>query len=261
MKETWKLDPQSGWTRCADMNQDRRRHCATFVDDTSMYVLGGQKWEKRKILDSIEKYDVKTDAWAVVGNLRKSTCLAACAVFDESIYVFGGRCTEQKDRKDSLNYVQVFDTASEACSILLQRLPSPMQTLRAVTWNGNVIIAARTKCVVFDFRRKTFRKRNRFASGVNRFGLVLENGRVYLAAGGGHSKADGRVRSIAAREIVDNVLPVDWTHHADLPQGPLQYVDAFAVMSWPRQTADEPTAASVRQSHRITDKLHHLTLE
>ena len=95
MKETWKLDPESGWTRCADMNQDRRRHCATFVNDASMYVLGGMSNE-HVILCSIEKYDVETNAWSLIGRLKYPTCLAACTVFNESIYVFGGRRTLQK---------------------------------------------------------------------------------------------------------------------------------------------------------------------
>jgi len=244
MKETWKLDPESGWTRCADMNQDRRRHCATFVNDASMYVLGGMSTitGSRVILDSIEKYDVETNAWKMVGRLKYPTCLAACAVFNESIYVFGGRRTLQKA---SLGCVQVFDTVSGVCEELPQRLPRSMQMLRAVTWNGLVIITGKTECVIFDLQKKAFQTRNRFKSGMNQFGLVLENDRIYLI--GGHTKetqADGRVirpasdevKSVAVRDVIDDVNPANWIQHARLLHP--AFTHAFAVMSLPRAVAE-----------------------
>ena len=40
-KETWRWDSIGGWTKCGNMIQGRRRHCATFVKNTSMYALGG----------------------------------------------------------------------------------------------------------------------------------------------------------------------------------------------------------------------------
>lgn len=241
MKETWKLNPESGWTRCADMNQDRHRYCATFVNDASMYVLGGMSGEQ-EILDSVEKYDLETNTWKVVGRLKYPTCLAACAVFNESIYVFGGR---RNLAKASLRYVQVFDTVSGVCEELPQRLPHAMQMLRAVTWNGLVIITGKEECVTFDLQQKTFQTRNQFKSGVNQFGLVLENDRVYLV--GGHTRkrdADGRVsrpasdevKSVAVSDIINNVNPANWTHHARLPQP--AFVHAFAVMSLPRALAE-----------------------
>jgi len=242
-RETWKLDPESGWTPCADMNRGRRRYCATFVDDTSMYVLGGMDGEYT-ILDSVEKYDVKTDTWAVVGNLKRSTCLAASAVFNGDIYVFGGRCSLPPERA-TLRGVQVFNTASRVCTVLPQRLPRPMQMLRAVTWNEKVIIVGKNACAVFDHQQKTFEMRNQFASEVNQFGLVLENERVYLI--GGHTKvkrddgtvtrpASDEVKSVAVTEIVNNVSPANWTHHARLPQP--AFIHAFAVVSMPRQLAE-----------------------
>jgi len=55
MKETWKWESAFGWVQCADMNEGRRRHCAAFVNNTSMYALGGFVDEGNVTLDSIEQ--------------------------------------------------------------------------------------------------------------------------------------------------------------------------------------------------------------
>jgi len=243
--ETWKWEPAgSVWTRCADMIQGRYRYCAIFANSMSMYVLGGmvdklhdEEWTTT-ILDSVEKYDLESNEWTIVGQLMRPTCYAACAVYDNSIYVFGGRCHIQE--KTSLNCVQVFDTVSKACTTLTQRLPRPLQMLRAVTWDDRfVVITGKHDCVVFDLCQKTFQQRRKFAAGVNQFGLVLEDQQVFHI--GGHTKvkdADGRayrpttdeVKSVAVMDII-NELPANWSHHATLPQP--AFIHAFAVMTLP----------------------------
>jgi len=52
--EAWKWESAFGWTKCGNMNEGRRRHCATFVNNTSMYVLGGFVDKDKTTLDSIE---------------------------------------------------------------------------------------------------------------------------------------------------------------------------------------------------------------
>jgi len=56
-KQTWKWESMFGWVQCADMKEGRHGHCATFVNNTSMYVLGGFVYSHRRktTLDSIEQ--------------------------------------------------------------------------------------------------------------------------------------------------------------------------------------------------------------
>ena len=108
-----------------------------------------------------------------------------------------------------------------------------------------VIITGKTECVIFDLQEKTFQTRDQFKSGMNAYGFVLENDRIYLI--GGHTKemhanrrvirpASDEVKSVAVRDVIDNVNPANWTQHARLPHP--AFVHAFAVMSLPRALAE-----------------------
>ena len=176
---------------------------------------------------------MNTDTWKLVGELKHPTCLAACAVHHNSIYIFGGRCRLDKS---TLSCVQVFDTTSNVCSELPVSLPHPMQMTRAIKWDKYVIIVGKTGAVVFDLDRKTFQKRNQFAARVHQFGLVLDGQRVFLI--GGHTKerdAHGGVsrptrddvKKVDVNDIISNVSPARWTRHASLPQP--AFVHAFTV--------------------------------
>jgi len=239
-KETWKWQPGGGWTRCAGMIQGRRRHCATFVNQ-SMYVLGGMigrpEEEEERILDSIEEYNTETNSWTTVGRLKYPICYATCVVHNNSIYVFGGR--HQLDKK-CLSSVQVFDTVSRETAELRERLPRCMQMLRSVKRGRFVVIIGKWNCVLFDLEKRKFQQRDQFAAKVHQFGLALENERVFLV--GGHAKMrDARggvtrpvtddVKSVALADILDN-KDANWTRHATLPQP--AFIHAFAVMTLPK---------------------------
>jgi len=88
--EAWKWESLFGWVQCADTDVGRRRHCATFVNSTSMYVLGGFDDEDETTLDSIQQYNTVTNKWTKVGQLMHAARYAACAVNKMSVYVFGG---------------------------------------------------------------------------------------------------------------------------------------------------------------------------
>jgi len=188
--ETWKWELASGWTRCADMVEGRRRHCATFVNNTSMYVLGG--FNGQMVLGSIEQYNTVTNKWTKVGQLTHAAGSAACAVHETSIYVFGGIGQNDVD----LDCVQVFDTATKVCTELTQRLPQPEWMLRAVMWEKSVILINNRTCLIFDLEQQTFQQRNQFAAGVVHFGLVLENQLIFVIGGGtSETDADGTITS------------------------------------------------------------------
>jgi len=236
-RQTWKWESVFGWAQCADMNEGRRRHCATFVNTTSMYVLGGFDDEGQTTLDSVEQYNTVTNKWTTVGQLTHAAHSAACVVYKMSIYVFGG--VGQNDK--ILDRVQVFDTATKLCTELTKRLPRPEYLLRAVMWDKSVVLINHRTCLVFDLEQQTFQERDQFAAGVIHFGLVLENQRIFII-GGGTLQIDAagkqtwtccdEVKSVAVMDIINNQTTANWLHHATLPMPVV--VQAFASMTLSR---------------------------
>jgi len=239
LKETWKWELAFGWVQCADMNEGRRRHCATFVNKTSMYVLGGFVDKGNVTLDSIERYNTETNKWTKVGQLMHAAHMAACVFHRTSIYVFGG--IGQNDVTH--DRVQVFDTATKLCTELTQRLPRPERVLRAVMWDKSVILINHRTCLIFDLEQQTFQHRDQFAAGVYHLGLVLENQRIFIVGGGtNQTAAAGKktwtwtrsddVKSVAVMDIINDETSVNWRHHAKLPK--LACIHAFVSMTLTR---------------------------
>jgi len=249
--ETGKWESAFGWMRCADMIKGRRRHCATFVNNSSMYVLGGFNDDEEVTLDSIEQYNTVTNKWTNVEKLIHGAWGAACVVYKTSIYVFGG----MDENGQNLDCVQVFDTATKFCTVLTERQPQLECMLRAVMWDKSVILISPCICLIFDLEQQTFQQRDQFAAGVPHFGLVLENQRVFIIGGGTSQdqalreetenewawESDSaqqltwtcydKVESVAVMDIMNNQATANWIHHATLPTPAL--IHAYAVMTLP----------------------------
>jgi len=235
--ETWKWESAFGWMQCTNMMKGRRRHSATFVNNTSMYVLGGFVYNGEVTLDSIEQYNTVTNKWTKVGQLIHAADSAACVVYKTSIYVFGGSGENDVD----LDSVQMFDTSTKLCTELTQHLPRPERLLRAVMWDKSVILINNVTCLIFDLEKQTFQQRKQFAAGIAHFGLVLENQRIFII-GGGDCQTDSageqtwtcsdEVKSVAVMDIINNQPTPNWIHHATLPKPAL--VQAYASLSLPR---------------------------
>jgi len=199
-----------------------------------MYVLGGFDDDGKVTLDSIEQYNPVTNKWTKVGQLTHAAWGAAHVVYKTSIYVFGG--ADQNNQ--SLDCVQVFDTATKHCSLLPQRLSRPERLLRAVMWDKSVILINYRTCLIFDLEQQTFQQRDQFALGVKHFGLVLENQRIFII-GGGMNQTDSagtttwtcsdEVKSVAVTDVINNQPTPNWTHHAKLPKAAV--IDAYAAMT------------------------------
>jgi len=234
--ETWKWESVVGWTRCADMIEGRRRHCAMFVNNTSLYVLGGFVDKGKVSLDSIEQYNALTSKWTKVGQLMHAAYSVACVVYKTSVYVLGGIGQNDKD----LDCVQEFDTATKLCTALAQRLPQSERLLRAVMWDKSVILINCRTCLIFDLEQQTFQQRNQFAARVRHFGLVLENQHIVIIGGGMDQKdsagkitwtCSDEVKSVSVMDIINNQTTPNWIHHAKLPSPAL--IQAHAAMTLP----------------------------
>ncbi len=86
-------DPATGtWANKAPMPNDRVFHCAGAVDG-KIYVLGGcgSGWnvDGADVTD-VDVYDPATDTWTTKGKMRSPRAMAAAAVVNGKLYVFGG---------------------------------------------------------------------------------------------------------------------------------------------------------------------------
>jgi hypothetical protein len=223
-KQTWMWTVISAWVRCGDLVQGRRRHRTAVVANSDIYVLGGFVKSSETCLSSIEQYKRTTNRWKKVGELAFAAECSACAVHKTYIYVFGG-CGS--DTNTDLDTIQLFDTLTKGCSVLKQRLPRPERLLRAVRWEGSVILINNRSCLIFDVEKHTCEERHQFAPGLAHFGLVLANQNIFII-GGGISTTDkddkstgwtysGEVNYVPVMDIIDDQSTANWTHHAKLP--------------------------------------------
>jgi hypothetical protein len=243
-KEAWRWDSIGGWTKCGDMTQRRRRHCATFVNNTSMYVLGGLddvSYYNKSVTSSVELFSTINNKWASAGQLVNRVYDAGCLAHETCIYLFGGvdKVPGSPEEASAVDCIQVFDTVTKQCTVLGESLPSPQSQLRAVLWDSSAILINDVACLIFDFEDETVTERNQFAAGVSQFGLVLSNQRLFVI-GGGKSDSASRGRSltptdevkfIPVMDVVDECEAVNWTRHMSLSSPYL--IHAFSVVTSP----------------------------
>lgn len=87
------FDPATGtWTTRAPMPNDRVFHCAGAVDG-KIYIIGGcgSGWnvDGADVTD-VDVYDPTSNTWTRKGKMRSPRAMAAAAVVNGKIYVFGG---------------------------------------------------------------------------------------------------------------------------------------------------------------------------
>ncbi len=86
-------DPAAGtWANKAPMPNNRVFHCAGVVDG-KIYVVGGcgSGWNVNgEDVTDVDVYDPATDTWAQKGKMRSPRAMAAAAVVNGKIYLFGG---------------------------------------------------------------------------------------------------------------------------------------------------------------------------
>jgi Kelch motif len=237
-KETWRWDATvDGWARCGDMIEGRRRHCATFVNNTSMYALGGYVDSTKTTLSSVEEFDTVKNKWTTVGKLVQAVNSAGCVSHKTSVYVFGGTGTDANKDVD-LDFIQVFDTITKQCSVLTQRLPCPERVLRAVLWDKSVILMNHRTCLIFDLEHHSIQQRDQFAPGILEFGFVLNNQTLFVIGGGTSKKklfwntswtCSDEVKCLPVTDVISNQQTVMWTQHSKLTS--LHFIQAHSLMT------------------------------
>src|SRR6218665_1330794 len=178
--EIWKYNHTFGWKQCASLVQGRRRHSAAFIDKV-LYICGGFVNSSKLVLDSVEAFNVVTNTCTAVGKLTHAVeGTGNCVPGRSALYIFGG---SDKDN-NNVSHVQVYNTKENACSLISKPMPISCLLMRAVTWQTSVVLLGRSICSIFNIETETWEEREQFKTDVNYFGLVLENGRLFVIGGG-----------------------------------------------------------------------------
>ena len=237
-KEIWRWEVVSGWARCTDLKTGRHRHCSAFVG-SKLYILGGFNKGSRSLVEAIEMYDTSQNICRDVSMLSYPVQTAGCAIHHTDIYIFGGLDNEHH----AVDYVQIYDTVHDTCSVLSQRMPSPAFLLRAALWETCTILLGRDICFMFDFETHTWRERPQFKTSVIHFGMVIENGHLFTFGGGDYQAGENgktiwsftdKVKSIPILDILED-NPAIWNEDITLNQPCL--VHAYGVITLPTGTA------------------------
>jgi len=234
--QLWRWELLSGWIRCADMIEERRRHCVTVVDSV-LFVLGGFSRAKNVVLSTVDCYSSRTNKWTPAGELIHAVESAACVTYKNSIYVFGG--FERNGRP--IDYVQIYNTAKNRCKVSGEPIPHAGGLMRAVMWDLSVILLHRNTCYVYYLDTGTWLERKQFKAEFIHFAAVLDNETIYIA-GGGVSTSNtctpvdenwvetDEMKSVSVYDILSD-RPAVWRHHAKLARP--SCIHSFASITLP----------------------------
>lgn len=207
-----------------------------FVDNV-LYICGGYEDFDETLLNDVEAYNASKDECINAGNLVFAICSSGnCVPFKSSIYIFGGYGVNN----EAVNNVQVFNTESNVCTMISKPMPRTVGFLRAVKWENTAILLGRDDCLIYNFETEAWKVRDKFKTGVNHFGMIAEDSKVFII-GGRYTAidADDKCRWICRDDVrfvpIMNILndePISWRHHARLAKPSI--VHAFGKIDFNR---------------------------
>ena len=166
---------QYRWLEKNSMVQGRYRHSMVAVKD-SVFCLGGYYFGTLKC---IEEFDIGSNSWQTVGELKHAVDAMSASVLGGRIYLFGGWLGFAEET----NIIQCFDTITQTCSVIAN-LPSPCKDSRAITFNKKTyIVTANGEVIVFgqDHTTRIVDKINNFSK--KNFGIYKDEHSLYILGG------------------------------------------------------------------------------
>ncbi|CAI4223207.1 unnamed protein product [Auanema sp. JU1783] len=164
LSNCWKF-MNGSWVGVASMNQKRTYITqACCVLDGEIYVIGGHDGRRREStevfpavntrLKSVEKYDVHADEWTTVSELNYGRSDAACTVFNDRIYVFGGF-----DGNRILDSIEMYVPSLDSWIVIDTKLPSPRSGMCCASFDERIWIIGGSEynqkhSTVFSFQPK-----------------------------------------------------------------------------------------------------------
>lgn len=233
--DIWKYSLPSGWSKCASIRRGRRRHSVAFVEEV-LYICGGYADAEQRVLDSVEAFNVVTNECTTVGKLIQPVQASSNGLaLGRSIYIFGGK---DKD-SNAVIHGQVYNTEQNTCTLLSKPMPCGYHLMRAALWDDYIILVGGCASFLFNLETQTWHERERFKTDVVQFGLILQNGRIFVIGGGvGKANENGKVmwncrddvRCMPVTSFICN-KPAEWKTCGQLPKPSL--IQAYAKLKFP----------------------------
>ena len=142
LTKTEAYDPTiNTWVKMEPMPTPRH-HIASIADDGKIYVIGGRQTGNfpGANVDANEVYDVKSDTWDSLQQMPTKRSGLAAALFNDSIYVFGGENPfNENEPSKTFDNTEIYDPKND-----IWTLGSPLPTAR----HGHVALTVYDKIYV-----------------------------------------------------------------------------------------------------------------
>src|SRR5258707_8341483 len=176
------------WTTLTSMNTTRAGAAAAVIDD-GIFVIGGRQstggpCSGGPYLDTVEKYDIDTDAWSPVASLPSARSDLAAVAHGGKIYVFGG-CSDTGVTKE----VDIYDPQTNTWTTGAMPMPTARASLVAGHSGDNVYAIGGTDGVsasnaneVYDVAHNSWSNAS-MTTARQEAGVSSHGGRIYVVGG------------------------------------------------------------------------------
>ncbi|KRX01567.1 hypothetical protein PPERSA_01470 [Pseudocohnilembus persalinus] len=174
--------------RLSPMQTPRKEHGSVTVGSKYVYVIGGYNSQKKEMLSSCERYDIKQDKWSYIPSMSVKKCaIAVCQQSDKYIYVMGGF-----DGKNRLQTIEKYDINEEKWEILDVTLQNALSNSAAIALDDKEILILgggndegfSYKSYSYDTKNQTIQQIPNMKEGRDlRNKIVKYNGLIYAIGG------------------------------------------------------------------------------
>ncbi|KAM7299332.1 hypothetical protein ISCGN_019899 [Ixodes scapularis] len=139
-KRCYKLSvPTLQWTRVADLKTERAHHGLVLLPGRIL-VFGGLTLG-RKLLSSMEYYDIKRNKWTKMkSSLPQATMAMGAALFRSLVWIAGGVVDSGSNNLDCSSAVQCYNPETKAWTFMAPTLPTSCGYLSLVS-DGSSLLA------------------------------------------------------------------------------------------------------------------------
>lgn len=171
--------PSNKWQKLGpiELKYGRADHAMVIKND-NLYILGGSQ-DRIVVWPYVDKYNITEKSWNRMGSLSIAVSNPSCAIFNESIIVFGGN----KSFGEFSSAIQMYDLTTNSCSSF-SKLPI-MCSFSGLVMNEDVayIVGPKGDVVLYDHGKDPVVLGSVHKQTMFGFGTAFYNGKVFVIGG------------------------------------------------------------------------------
>ncbi|KAK3091829.1 hypothetical protein FSP39_022975 [Pinctada imbricata] len=184
-KSVWRYDPcLDTWDEMMSM-QVPRSELGLAMLDGYMYAVGG--WDGNCRLDSVEQYNLYTNQWCYIANMKMALTSPAVVAVDGCLFVTGGAILEDGDGIDMVQcYSPRTDIWTTKPSMLIPRSGSGACVLDGLIyviggWHASTENTSKVEC--YNPKTDTWTQKCALTERRYRPGVAVVSGKIYVCGG------------------------------------------------------------------------------